>query len=473
MKSDTIAAIATGDSDAGIGIIRISGENAFSTAERIFRGRRKEKAGITDMPSHTAHYGYILDNGEIIDEVLLLIMKCPHSYTGEDTVEISCHGGFYVKKRILEAAVRNGARPAEPGEFSRRAFLNGKMDLTEAEAVMDIIHSRNDYALQSSLQQLSGRFSEKIKEIRKRILYHTAHIESALDDPEHISLDGYAPELKKEMEQIKEALQGLLDTFENGRLIKEGIRTVIVGKPNVGKSSLLNILSGSERAIVTDIPGTTRDTIEEQIRLGGILINLTDTAGIRNTENQIEKIGVIKARHHAEDCDLALYMMDASQPLDSDDLEIIKILKKQKTIVMLNKTDLETKVTKTDVEEFIKKNVADDPQITGTSPWPVIEVSMTEHQGLDELEKMIQSMFFSGCIDYNNETIITNVRHRNLLEDAEKSICQVLSSIRDGMPEDFFSIDLMDAYNTLGTITGETAKEDLIDEIFSKFCTGK
>jgi len=473
MENDTIAAIAAGDQDTGIGVIRISGEDAFSTVEKIFRNSRKEKANITAMRSHTIHYGYIVDKNEVIDEVMLLIMKKPHSYTGEDTAEIDCHGGFYVKKRILESLVRSGARPAEPGEFSRRAFLNGKMDLTKAEAVMDIIRSRNDYALQSSLRQLSGSFSEKIKSIRKRILYQTAFIESALDDPEHISLDGYAGKLETAMLEIKGELQELQDTFENGRMIKEGIRTVIVGKPNVGKSSLLNILSGSDRAIVTDMPGTTRDTIEEQIRLGGMLINLVDTAGIRKTENQIEQIGVKKAKQHAEECDLVIYMIDASQPLDTDDKEIIKLLRKQKTIVLLNKTDLEEKVTKQEAEAFIETCREEYRNTREDSEWPVIEVSMLGHQGIQELNETIQTMFFTGKMECSDEIIITNVRHRNALAEAQRSIGLVMDGIRNGMPEDFYSIDLLDAYNTLGTITGETAKEDLIDEIFSKFCTGK
>ena len=457
MKTDTIAAIATAMTSSGIGIIRISGGQAFEVIEKIFK---KKNGGKIDLSrSHTVQYGYICDQDEVIDEVLVLIMKGPHSYTAEDTVEIDCHGGVLMMKKILETVIQYGARPAEPGEFTKRAFLNGRIDLSQAEAVIDVINAQNEYALKSSVSQLKGRMSEKIKTLREKIIYEIAYIESALDDPEHISLDGYGEELAKKLEPMVKELERLIASADNGKVMSEGVKTVILGKPNAGKSSLMNVLVGEERAIVTDIAGTTRDTLEEHIRLRGISLNVVDTAGIRDTEDVVEKIGVTKARTAAEDADLIIYVVDASVPLDENDRDIIEMIRNRKAVVLLNKTDLEQMVS---VEELEKQ--------TGHQ---VIPVSAKEETGIEELEKEIQSMFYHGDIDFNDEVYVTNIRHKTALTESLSSLKLVQKSIEDGMPEDFYSIDLMNAYEQLGTIIGEAVEDDLVNEIFSKFCMGK
>ena len=457
MKTDTIAAIATAMTSSGIGIIRISGGQAFEVIEKIFK---KKNGGKIDLSrSHTVQYGYICDQDEVIDEVLVLIMKGPHSYTAEDTVEIDCHGGVLMMKKILETVIQYGARPAEPGEFTKRAFLNGRIDLSQAEAVIDVINAQNEYALKSSVSQLKGKMSEKIKALREKIIYEIAYIESALDDPEHISLDGYGEELAKKLEPMVKELERLIASADNGKVMSEGVKTVILGKPNAGKSSLMNVLVGEERAIVTDIAGTTRDTLEEHIRLRGISLNVVDTAGIRDTEDVVEKIGVTKARTAAEDADLIIYVVDASVPLDENDRDIIEMIRNRKAVVLLNKTDLEQVVS---VEELEKQ--------TGHR---VIPVSAKEETGIEELEKEIQSMFYQGDIDFNDEVYVTNIRHKTALTESLSSLKLVQKSIEDGMPEDFYSIDLMNAYEQLGTIIGEAVEDDLVNEIFSKFCMGK
>lgn len=457
MKTDTIAAIATAMTSSGIGIIRISGGQAFEVIEKIFK---KKNGGKIDLSrSHTVQYGYICDQDEVIDEVLVLIMKGPHSYTAEDTVEIDCHGGVLMMKKILETVIQYGARPAEPGEFTKRAFLNGRIDLSQAEAVIDVINAQNEYALKSSVSQLKGRMSEKVKALREKIIYEIAYIESALDDPEHISLDGYGEELAKKLEPMVKELERLIASADNGKVMSEGVKTVILGKPNAGKSSLMNVLVGEERAIVTDIAGTTRDTLEEHIRLRGISLNVVDTAGIRDTEDVVEKIGVTKARTAAEDADLIIYVVDASVPLDENDRDIIEMIRNRKAVVLLNKTDLEQVVS---VEELEKQ--------TGHR---VIPVSAKEETGIEELEKEIQSMFYQGDIDFNDEVYVTNIRHKTALTESLSSLKLVQKSIEDGMPEDFYSIDLMNAYEQLGTIIGEAVEDDLVNEIFSKFCMGK
>lgn len=462
-EGKTIAAISTAMSPSGIGIVRISGSEAVAIADRLYRGKNSKK--LKEQSTHTIHYGHIYEGEELIDEVLVMLMRAPHTFTGEDTVEIDCHGGVYVTRRILEACIRCGARPAEPGEFTKRAFLNGKIDLSQAEAVIDVIHSQNAYALRSSAEQLRGNIKKKIEEIRKTILYHTAFIETALDDPEHISMDGYGEELRPVMEEIRREMNKLLKSADDGRIMKEGINTVIVGKPNAGKSSLMNVLIGEERAIVTDIEGTTRDILEEHLNLQGISLNIMDTAGIRNTEDIVEKIGVDKARSHALEADLVIYVADASKPLDENDSRIFEFIRDKKTILLLNKTDLEKKVEKEEISALCRKY--------GMTDMPVIEISAKEQTGIDQLESTLKEMFYHGDISFNTEIYITNVRQKTALEDAKRSIEQVIRSIDDGMPEDFYSIDLMGAYETLGSITGETVGEDLINEIFSKFCMGK
>lgn len=455
---DTIAAVATAMAASGIGIVRISGSKSREIADRVYRSKGGKKR-LKDQPSHTIQYGYICQGEEVIDEVLVMLMDGPRSYTGEDTVEIDCHGGVLAVKRVLEAVISQGARPAEPGEFTKRAFLNGRIDLSQAEAVMDVINAQSEYALKSSVGQLRGSVQKIIKEIRQDILYQIAFIESALDDPEHISIDGYGENLYKEVKTQKAKIENLLETFQEGKLMKEGIKTVILGKPNAGKSSLLNTLVGEERAIVTDIAGTTRDILEETILLHGISLRMIDTAGIRNTEDVVEKIGVKKALESAKDADLILYVVDSSLPLDENDQEIIELLKDRKAIVILNKADLAQVVTEEELRQRTSR--------------PVVMVSAKEEQGIDALEKQIQEMFFEGQLSFNEQVYITNVRHRAALEEARESLEMVEKSIEDQMPEDFFSIDLMNSYEALGKIIGESVGEDLVNEIFSKFCTGK
>ncbi len=457
MRKDTIAAISTAMTNSGIGIVRISGEEAFDIIKKIYKG--KNGKDLSKVKSHTIHYGYIVDGEETIDEVLVMIMKGPHSYTGEDTVEIDCHGGVFVVKKILETVIKYGARPADPGEFTKRAFLNGRMDLSQAEAVIDVINSKNEYALKSSVSQLKGNVQKKIKEVREEIIYHTAFIETALDDPEHISVDGYGETLRVTVDKLLKDLEELLKTADNGRIIKEGIKTVIVGKPNAGKSSLLNVLVGEDRAIVTDIAGTTRDVLEESIQLQGISLNIMDTAGIRDTEDIVEKIGVDKAKAHANEADLVIYVVDASRDLDENDFEIMEMIQDKKAVILLNKSDLDTVVSKDMVKSHINK--------------PMIEISAKEESGIRELEETLKNMFFHGEISFNDEVYITNVRHKTAIQNAYESLQKVIMSIDNDMPEDFYSIDLLDAYESLGSITGETIGEDLVNEIFSKFCMGK
>ena len=458
MKTDTIAAIATAMTPSGIGLVRISGEDALTIIQKIYRSPKNRK-NLFECSSHTIHYGYIYDGDEMIDEVMVLLMKAPNTYTREDTVEIDCHGGVFVMKRILETVIKYGARPAEPGEFTKRAFLNGRIDLSQAESVIDVIQSKNEFALKSSLNQLKGAVLQNIKAIRGNIIHEIAYIESALDDPEHISLDGYGEALKEKITVISEQIQKLLDSADNGRILKEGISTVIVGKPNAGKSSLMNILVGEDRAIVTDIAGTTRDILEEQINLGGISLNIIDTAGIRNTSDVVEKIGVSKAKEYAAKADLTIYVIDSSTELDENDFEIMELLDEQHSIVLLNKSDL-TPVT---TEETVKKHLNAK----------VISISAKNHTGIQELEDTIKEMFFHGEVSLNDEVYITNIRQKTSLQEALDSLHLVMQSIEDGMPEDFYSIDLMNAYEELGKIIGEAVEDDLVNEIFSKFCMGK
>ena len=465
-QTDTIAAIATAMTPSGIGIIRISGDEAVSITDRIFEAAGKKK--LKDLPSHTIHYGHIKDGEDVIDEVMILLMRAPKSYTREDTVEIDCHGGVYVMKRILETVIKYGARPAEPGEFTKRAFLNGRIDLSQAESVIDVIHAKNEFALKSSMNQLSGALSDEVKELRGQVLHEIAFIESALDDPEHISLEGYPQELEQKVTSIHSRIETLLKNSENGRILKEGISTVIVGKPNAGKSSLLNTLVGEERAIVTDIAGTTRDVLEEQMNLNGIILNIIDTAGIRSTDDVVEKIGVDKARKYLKDADLVIYVVDTSTPLDENDFEIIELLKDRKAIILLNKSDLSPLITKTEMKEAVEKQ-------NGRSEEPIrmISISAKEQTGIDELQQAVQEMFFSGEVTFNDQVMITNIRQKASLQEALSGLELVLQSVRDGMPEDFYSIDLMNTYEALGSIIGEAMEDDLVNEIFSKFCMGK
>ena len=461
MKTDTIAAIATPMSHSGIGIIRISGTEAFTIIDKIYRSKKgtKKFKKLTEMESHTVHYGSIYDDETMIDEVLVLLMKAPRSYTAEDTVEIDCHGGILVMKRILETVIKAGARLAEPGEFTKRAFLNGRIDLSQAESVMDIIQAKNNFALESSIHQLQGSVSNKIKELRQKIIHEIAYIESALDDPEHISLEGYGDRLSEVILWLSEEIGKIIKSSENGELLKEGIQTVIVGKPNAGKSSLMNFLIGRERAIVTDIPGTTRDVLEEQILLDGILLNVVDTAGIRDTADLVEKIGVDKAKDYLQNADFIIYVVDGSASLDENDEEIIGLIEEKKAVILLNKSDLEVVVEKEILEQKTSKKV--------------ISISAKEGAGIQEFTDYVKKLFFQGNLDFNDEVYVTNIRQKTALQESLESLRMVNDSIEANMPEDFYSIDLMNAYETLGSIIGEAVEEDLVNEIFSKFCMGK
>lgn len=458
MIKETIAAIATGMSNSGIGIIRMSGPEAISIADGIFVSARKNFK-LIEAATHTVHYGNIVYEDNIIDEVLIIIMKAPNSYTREDVVEIDCHGGVYVMKKILDILIKSGARTAEPGEFTKRAFLNGRIDLTQAEAVIDIINSKNKYALSNSVKLLNGKLSEQITEIRKDLINNIAYIEAALDDPEHISLDNYGDKLLITVDNYIDKVDNLIKTVDNGKIFTQGVKTVIIGKPNAGKSSILNILAGYDRAIVTDIAGTTRDTIEEQINLAGITLNLVDTAGIRNTKDIVEEIGVNKAKELAEEADLILYVVDSSTELDENDYNILNIIKNRKTVILLNKSDLDT--------------VTDADSISKITDSKVISVSAKDNTGLDELSETIVRLFASGEIDYNDEVYVSGERNKEALEETLESLKLVKKSINEGLPEDFYTIDLMNAYEQLGKITGESVEDDLVNEIFSKFCMGK
>lgn len=479
MQQDTIAGIASG-MGGGIGIIRVSGENAFSIVGEIFRTKKfldfddksggvkasLEKKELWDncyflkKNSHTIHYGFIIeDNGNILDEVMVLLMKAPKSYTCEDVIEIDSHGGAYLIQKILKLLIRHGARLAEPGEFTKRAFLNGRIDLSQAEAVMKMITSKNEFALESAVNQLEGRVSKYIETIRQEILYHMGYIEAALDDPEHYDLGNFSDELYHILQEKIKSLKELLDRFENGRMKSEGINTVIVGKPNVGKSSLMNLLLDEERAIVTNIAGTTRDILEETIQIGNLMLNLIDTAGIHETGDIVESLGVEKAMEYLEQADFIIFVVDVSVPLEDADEKIISLLSGKHGIILLNKSDLNVCVEK----EILEKKVG----------WDCIAFSNKTGDGLNDLEEYITNSFLKGDISYNDQIYLTSVRHREAVESAIQSLVQVLETIQDDMPEDLYIIDLMDAYQELGLINGETASEDLVNKIFNDFCMGK
>ena len=484
-ETDTIAAISTAMNNSGIGIIRISGADAFKIIGKIFKAANKEK-DVALAASHTVHYGNICDGEDVVDEVLVLIMKSPHTYTREDTVEIDCHGGMYVINKVLELAIRNGARPAQPGEFTRRAFLNGRIDLSQAEAVIDVINAENDFSLKSAVTQLKGCVSQKIREQREVLLEQIAYIEAALDDPEHIEMDGYGDVLYPVLEKIKSKIDELYRSADDGRIIKEGVKTVIIGKPNAGKSTLLNAFAGTDRAIVTQIPGTTRDILEESVRLGDITLNIIDTAGIRETEDVIEKIGVEKAKTYAEDADLILWVVDGSKPLDKDDKEIAGMIYGRKAIILINKNDLPSCVSEKQLKELLMAQNENNVRPGGglrcseneidkgnQMLWPVLEISAEEKTGLEMIEKTVCHMFYNKEISFNDQVYITNARQKNELYKASVSLGRAMESIQNQMPEDFFTIDMMDAYSSLGAVIGEAIEDDLADEIFAKFCMGK
>lgn len=456
--TDTICAIATGMGNAGIGIIRISGSEAINIASKVFKPANDKKV-VKTMKSYTAAFGGVYDGDNMIDEGILLLMKGPHTYTCEDVCELQCHGGVHVLKEVLEAVIKAGARIAEPGEFTKRAFLNGRIDMSQAESVMDIINAKNDFTVKSSLVQLKGELKDRITEMRDTILYNTAFIESALDDPEHYSLEGYPQKLRVIVDNMVDNVDKLLATYDNGRVLKEGIKTVIAGKPNAGKSSLLNLLLGEDRAIVTEIEGTTRDTLEEVVNINGIILNIVDTAGIRSTDDVVEKIGVDKALKNVDNADLILYVVDGSKQLDDNDSQIISHIKGRNVITVINKSDLDVVVDKLLISEEL--------------PGDIIEISAKYGDGKEELYNILNDKFFSGQLQYNDELYITNSRHKDELIKTRESLSKVIESIDMGMEEDFFSIDLLDAYEHLGMILGETMRDDLADKIFAEFCMGK
>ena len=486
--TDTIAAISTAMNNSGIGIIRISGDDAFRILADIFRPANPKK-DMTQVPGHTIHYGYIMNGTDIVDEVLVMVMKAPHTYTREDTIEINCHGGMFVMQRVLELVLASGARPAQPGEFTKRAFLNGRIDLTQAEAVIDVINAENDFALESAVTQLKGSVSEIIRSRRGILLEQIAYIEAALDDPEHYELDHYGEELLPVIRDLKEDIEELIRTADDGRILKEGIRTVILGKPNVGKSSLLNALLGMDRAIVTQIPGTTRDALEENIRMGDLTLHMIDTAGIRETEDVIEKIGVDKAREYAQKADLILWVIDQSRPLDEDDREIAGIIAGKKAVILMNKQDLAPVLEKEDIREMLQsygKTILDagseivlnkPEEVSGKNIFqnkiPVLDISAKKNTGMEQLRNVLRYMFYNREINFNDQVYITNMRQKESLKAAANSLQKAMESIRMGMPEDFYTIDLMDAYSSLGSVIGEAVEDDLADEIFSRFCMGK
>lgn len=468
MEEKTIVGIASA-AGGGIGIIRVSGSESMKIVDSIFHPGKFnneenealiDKSYLQQQKSHTIHYGFIIDgNNEVVDEVMVSVMKAPATYTREDVVEINCHGGNYILQRVMQLLLEKGAFLAEPGEFTKRAFLNGRIDLSQAEAVMKMISSKNEFALQSAVKQLEGSVSKYIQQIREQILYEMGRIESALDDPEHYDLTGYSDELFDKTEQQIVFLQRLLDRFENGRMKSEGINTVIVGKPNAGKSSLMNILLDEDRAIVTDIAGTTRDALQESVRLGGLMLNLIDTAGIHNTEDTVEKIGVDRAKQYIEQADFILFVVDGSEEWSDEDEQILPLIAQKKGIILLNKADLKAKVS----ELFLKDKLS----------WDTIAFSNETKQGLQQLEQYITDKFERGDLQFNDQICLTSIRHKNAVMQAVNALHRVEQSIKDGMPEDFFTIDLMEAYQQLGLINGDTATEDLVNKIFEEFCMGK
>lgn len=468
-STDTIFANAAGMGGA-IGIIRVSGPRAVEVVDRIFVSVNKNKK-LTDQKTYTVHYGSIVDfhlttsgeradeKADIVDEVLVLLMRGPHSYTAEDVVEIQCHGGQFVLVCIMDLLRKAGARPANPGEFTKRAFLNGRIDLSQAESVMDVLHAKNHFALKSSVEQLHGAVKKKIVDLRERILHESAFIEAALDDPEHYDLDEHGDIFSSAINDLIGDLTELLKNSDNGRILSEGLKTVIVGKPNAGKSSLMNLLLGTDYAIVTDVAGTTRDLLETNFNLDGITLHVVDTAGIRLTEDTVEKIGVERAKCAIEEADLVLYVVDSSSEANEDDQEIISLVREKKLIVLLNKCDLAPVVT----EEQLRERLG----------VPVVLCSAKYGDGLSDLTDQIKKMFLQGNLIYNDEVYITNLRHKDCLESALNSLKLVKQSVENLMPEDFYTIDLLDAYENLGLIIGEAVEDDLVDKIFREFCMGK
>lgn len=458
--NDTIAAISTPMGEGGIGIIRISGKDALQVAEKIIRLRSHKAVG--EITSHTVHYGFVCDpmTDEKVDEVLAVFMQNPRSYTAEDVFEIHCHGGLIPIKRIYDLTLKSGARPAEPGEFTKRAFLNGRIDLSQAEAVIDLIRAKTDAGSRAALGQLEGRLSTQIKQVRDTLLEMIAYAEAAIDFPEEDIEEMTAAQIAERIAKSNLVLEHLLDTASSGRVLREGLHTVIVGKPNVGKSSLLNALLGENRAIVTDIPGTTRDIIEEYINIKGIPLRIVDTAGVRETEDVIEKIGVEKARELFQQADLILMVLDMSRPLDIEDHKLLLELTNRPAVILLNKADLPV--------------LLDEQQVRSIVPdKPILLISIAENRGMALLEEQILSMVYQGTVVGGEGTIVTNARHQQAIQNAHSSLVEAVQSIDSKMPLDCIVVDLRAAWESLGQISGDTLGEDIIDQIFSTFCIGK
>ena len=455
---DTIAAIATAPGEGGRGIIRISGEKSLQVAQSIF----KSKSGkmIKDYNARTLIYGTVVDNEKVIDEVLVAYMKGPNSYTAEDVIEINCHGGFISVKKILELILSKGVRLAEAGEFTKRAFLNGRIDLSQAEAIIDVIKSKTDMAHEVAQSQLEGSLAKKIKDLRMNVTEVLAHLEVSIDFAEEDVEEITYQTLEEKALELRNEIKKLYDTAESGKILRDGLKTVIVGKPNVGKSSLLNSILGENRAIVTDIAGTTRDVIEEFVNIKGIPLKIVDTAGIRETEDVVEKIGVEKSRESFSTADLVIMVLDASRKLSEEDMEILESLKNKKTIVLLNKMDLEPQIELEKIEEFVNSE-------------DIIKISALKHQGIEELQDKIEAMVYHGSVKNSSNLMITNSRHKDALFKAYESINDAISAIEQRMPYDFIEVDFKNIWDYLGYINGDTVREDLLDTIFANFCIGK
>lgn len=489
LQNETIAAISTASAESGIGIIRISGPDAGCVTEKVFRNRKGGCFHIAvSWKPNTIHHGYITDpdTGEILDEVLVSWMKAPHSYTTEDTAEINTHGGPLVMQRVLDAVLRSGARPAEPGEFTKRAFLGGRIDLSEAEAVMKLIHARSEFGRKSAVAQLGGAVSEVIRQLRDTILHEIAFIEAALDDPDNYSLDGYPEKLNSICLELLDRINEILRRSEEGELLDEGIRTVIAGRPNVGKSSLMNLLAGNDKAIVTDIPGTTRDILESNVCLKynktEIRLHLMDTAGIHQTQDMIEHIGVDRAVQALEQAQLILFVLDGSEALQEEDREIACRIREvlpsgARCIVLVNKCDVRPEISGHEIDDQKIREMFAKPDLLRAEheilPDGIIRISCHTAEGLDALRGWISELFHVGDLAYSEELLLVNERQRHELSSAAESLSLVCSGIRDGVSEDFYSIDLMNAYSALGRIIGESVEDDLVDKIFSEFCLGK
>lgn len=458
METDTIAAISTAIGEGGIAVIRISGEDALSIADKIYEGRES----LIKAKSHTVHYGHVVhyQTREVIDEVLVTVMRAPRTYTREDTVEISCHGGMIPVQTTLESILLAGARLAEPGEFTKRAFLNGRIDLSQAEAVIDLIRAKTEQAARIANQQAEGRLSKQIRALREEILETLAHLAVNVDYPEYDAEEMTSQLLSKRCVHIKDEIDRLLQTARQGKIIREGIATVIVGRPNVGKSSLLNALAQENRAIVTDIPGTTRDVLEEFVNVQGIPLRLLDTAGIRETEDVVEQIGVKRSQEALERADLLLIVLNFAEPLQEEDEKLLMMSKQITSVVIVNKTDLPQQCDLQQVKAIVG-NV------------PVIQTSLKQQQGIEQLEKAIVNQFFAGKIETDDMTYVSNARHIQLLKTALANVEEGIAGIQQGFPLDLVEIDLKNAYQALGEVIGESVGEDLIDQIFSQFCLGK